>query len=114
MKREIERGEVVLAEDPYKDNSGQRPFVIISDKNYPFYPHGSLAIPVTTQNKSNTVKITEYDKEYINEDLHVNPSYVNPYSPVQCNQAGRTLLRLSEEFCDLLAEKVADSIGLGE
>lgn len=114
MTRTKERGEVVLAPDPYSGKTGRRPFLIISDSNYPFYPHGALALPITSKDKSNTFEITEYDKEEINEDLHINPSYVNPYSPVQCNNAGKTLLTLSDDFCDLLAERVSVATGLGE
>lgn len=114
MSRKIERGEVVLAKDPYNGKSGKRPFVIISDENYPFYPHGYLGIPVTTQDKSNTFQIHEYDKVKVKDDLHVDPSYVNPWSPSQVNDAGRTLLRLSEDFCDILSQRVAAAIGQGE
>ena len=111
MARKIKRGEVVLAKDPYTGKSGRRPFVIISNEEYPFYPHGYLGVPVTSQDKSNTFEITEYDKDYINEDLHINPSYVNPWSPSQVNDAGRTLLKLSDSFCDILSDRVAKAVG---
>lgn len=112
MVRKIDRGEIVLGPDPYRDDAGRRPFVIISNEEYPFYPYGYLAIPVTSQDKPNTFQIHEYDIEYVNSELHIDPSYVNPWSPVQMNDAGRTLLKLSEDFCDILAKSVCQAVGI--
>jgi PemK-like protein. len=105
MTRKLQRGTVVLAQDPYSGKTGKRPFVIISDSDYPFYPNGYLGIPVTSQDKSNTFQIHEYDKVAVKEDLHIDPSYVNPWSPSQVNDAGRKLLRLSDDFCDISARE---------
>jgi len=112
MTRKMERGEVVLAPDPYSD--GRRPFIIVSDENYPFYPHGYLGCPITTKNKSSTYKLHEHDMEYVNEELHINPSYVNPWSPSQINKYSRTLIKMSDEFMDTIAENVGKAIGLRE
>lgn len=98
-----------MASDPFSD--GRRPMVIISDDEYPFYPHGYLGIPVTSQNKDNTFKIHEYDMEYVNDELHIDPSFVNPWSPHQVNDAGRTLLKLSDDFMNILAERVTNAVG---
>ncbi len=111
MTRELPRGSVVLAPDPYNGKSGRRPFVIISGENYPFYPAGYLGVPVTSQDKSNTYQIHEHDMENINEELYINPSYVNPWSPCQVNNAGRKLMELSDDFMDILAGNVAKAIG---
>lgn len=110
--KELDRGEITLAPDPYSGKDGRRPFVIISTEQYPFYPHGYLGVPVTSQNRPNTYQIHEYDMEYVNEELHIDPSYVNPFSPSQVNQPSRTLLKLSDEFMDILAEEVAKAVGL--
>lgn len=114
MVRQIERGEIVLAPDPFNGKQGRRPFIVISDENYPFYPHGYLGIPVTSQDKSNTFEIHEYDMEYVNESLNIQPSYANPWSPSQVNDPGRTLLKLSDEYLDILADRVMKAIGGGE
>lgn len=111
MTRKIDRGEVVLAPDPYNGKSGRRPFVIISNEEYPFYPHGYLGAPVTSQDKANTFQIHEYDMEYVNEELNITPSYVNPWSPSQVNEPGRTLIKLSEDFCDILSDRVTKAVG---
>ena len=111
MTQTATRGNVVLAPDPYSSD-GRLPIVIISNEEYPFYPHGYLGIPVTTHNKPNTVKIHEYDKVTVKSDLHVNPSYINPWSPFQVNEIHRELLTLSDEFCDRLGKKVAQAVGV--
>ncbi len=111
MSEKLERGDVVLAPDPYRDSSNRRPFVIISDSDYPFYPHGYLSLPVTTKDKSNTFQIHEHDIENVTEELHVMPSYVNPWSPVQMNNPDKKLIELSDDFCDILAERVAKAVG---
>lgn len=108
--RTLDRGEVVLAPDPHKD--GRRPFVIISDSDYPFYPHGYLGLPVTTRDRPNTWQIHERDKVYVNDGLHVNPSYINPWSPSQINEVHKTLLKLDKGFMDMLAADVSRAIGV--
>lgn len=110
--RELERGEVVLAPDPYSGKDGYRPFVIISDENYPFHPFGYLGVPVTTRDKSNTVQIHEHDKQHIKAGLDVDPSFVNPYSPVQVNEAGQTLTILTDEFMDTVSRHIIEAIGV--
>ena len=112
--RKLERGEVVLAPDPYSGKTGRRPFIIVSGTNYPFYPHGYLGIPVTSKDRDNTFQIYEYDMEYVNEELNIQPSYANPWSPAQVNKPGRTLLKLSDEFIDILAARSAQAMGLME
>lgn len=105
----LPRGMVVLADDLYKDD-GQRPFVIISDESYPFYPNGYLGVPVTGNDKSNTVEICEQDivEEYAGLDKK---SYANPYSPAQVNDAGLELCQLSEEFMNILGDRVVKAVG---
>lgn len=110
MVRKIERGTVVLARDPYND-SGRRPFVIISDENYPFYPNGYLGVPLTRKDKHNTVEIHESHKEEVFEEFEKDSNYVNPWSPVQVNDAGRALCRLSEAYMDNLAKLVSHAVG---
>ena len=111
MKEHIDRGQIVLASDPY-NNGGKRPFVIISDEDYPFYPYGYLGLPVTTQDKHNTYQIYESDKVEITEELHVNPSYVNPWSPAQVNDYEKKIVKLSESFMNMLAEDVSQALGV--
>jgi hypothetical protein len=114
MVRVIDRGEVVLAPDPYSGKSGRRPFVIVSNEEYPFYPSGYLGCPITSKDRPNTYQLHKYDMEYVNEELHIQPSYVNPYSPHQVNDAGRTLVKMSDKFIDLVTETVGKAMGLGE
>ena len=114
MVRKLERGEIVLATDPYSGKSGKRPFAIISDSDYPFYPTGYLGVPVTTQDKQNTFQIHQSDIDWKNEPLKVRPSFVNPWSPAQVNDAGKTVLKLSDEFMDIMAEQVSIAVGSGE
>lgn len=114
MVREIERGEIVLAPDPFSGKSRRRPFIIVSDEDYPFHPHGYLGVPVTSNDRPHTLEIHEYDMEYVNDSLNIQPSYANPWSPSQVNDAGRTLLKLSDNFVDILAEQVSHAVGLSE
>lgn len=99
--RELDRGEIVIAPNLYGE--GWRPFVIVSNTEYPFYPSGYLGLPVTSQNKPNTYKIAQSDILRKNEALAVKPSYVNPYSPIQINECGKTVLWLDGEFMDRMA-----------
>jgi dienelactone hydrolase len=106
MARLIDRGSVVLAPDLYTNNGTRRPFIIISNEDYPFYPSGYLGIPITSQNKPNTFEISDYDIAEVQEPLEVTPSYANPFSPSQVNNAGRTLVKLSDGFLDLLTDQI--------
>lgn len=111
MSETKHRGDLVLAPDPFND-SGRRPAVIVSNEEYPFHPHGYLGIPVTSKDKQNTYQIHEYDMVEVHEELYIQPSYVNPWSPHQINTTGRTLLTLSESFIDTLVEDVAAAVGV--
>lgn len=110
MVRKLQRGTVVLASDPYNDR-GRRPFVIISTDDYPFYPNGYLGVPLTRRDKHNTVEIREFDKEEVYEPFEKDSNYVNPWSPVQVNDPGRALCRLTDSFMDSLAEQTAHAVG---
>jgi hypothetical protein len=103
------RGMVVLAPDLYKD-SGARPFVIISDDSYPFYPNGYLGVPVTGHDKTNTVEICERDivEHYNGLDKK---SYANPYSPAQVNDIHSKLCLLDETFMDILGDRMVAAVG---
>jgi hypothetical protein len=113
MELNLDRGQVVLAPDPY-NQTGYRPFVIISDETYPFYPDGYLGAPVTTQNKQNTFVIQKSDITSKTEPLDVWPSYVNPYSPAQVNSVVKPILQLSDDYVDMICENVIRAMGMGE
>jgi hypothetical protein len=108
--RELDQGNVVLAPDVYK--SGKRPFAIVSDSDYPFYPHGYLGVPITTQDRPHTVQIHEYDIVEVNESLHVDPSYINPWSPAQVNDIDKELVVLSDNFINTILERVGEAMGI--
>lgn len=112
MVRKIARGTVVLAPDPYTSASGNRPFVIISDESYPFYPNGYLGVPLTRKDKVNTFELTDYDIDEQYEEFEKDSNFINPYSPVQVNEPGRALAVISDDFMDLLADRVMKAIGL--
>lgn len=101
---------VVLAPDLYKSDGGQRPFVIVSDENYPFYPSGYLAVPLTGQNRSNTIAVEDRDIVEVYAGLDKD-SYANPWSPLQLNDAGLELCRLSESYVNLVADRVVKALG---
>lgn len=44
-----ERGDVVIALDPFKDGSSGRPFLVISDDETPFHGEQYLALSLTTR-----------------------------------------------------------------
>jgi len=112
MVRKIDRGSVVLADDPYKNHdSGGRPFLIVSDESYPFYPNGYLGVPLTKRKKSNTYEFLDYDKEEVYEEFEHSRNFVNPYSPVQVNEPGRVLCKLDDSFVNLMADKVNKALG---
>ena len=111
MVRKIERGTVVLAPDPYTSASGNRPFVIISDESYPFYPNGYLGVPLTRKDKVNTFELTDYDIDEQYEEFEKTSNFINPYSPVQVNEPGRALALISDSFMDILADRVTKAIG---
>jgi hypothetical protein len=106
------RGEVLLAPDPYPGKSGWRPFAVISDETYPFWPDGCLGVPVTTNDRPNTVEILESEIERELLGLDVKPSFINPYSPTQINETGKTLCILSNKKMDAVAMDVARATGL--
>ena len=112
MVRKIERGTVVLAEDPYTAASGRRPFLIVSDEHYPFYPNGYLGVPLTRKDKENTFEIVDYDKVEVFEEFEKDANFVNPWSPVQVNEPGRALCKLSDSFMNIIADRVGKSVGL--
>lgn len=109
--RKLQRGEVVLATDPY-NGSGRRPFIIISDESYPFYPSGYLGVPMTRKDKSNTLELHAYDVVEEFEPFEKDSTFVNPYSPAQVNEYGRSLCIVGDEFMDMLAHRVSRAIGL--
>jgi hypothetical protein len=111
MAKEIDRGTVVLAPEQFSTGNSARPFIIISDETYPFYPDGYLGLPVTSQDKRNTVEIHEYEQVKVWEELHIQPSFANPYSPTQVNTIHRKLMKLSDEYTELLAAMVCDAVG---
>jgi hypothetical protein len=111
MTKSIDRGTVVLAPEQFNTGNSARPYIIISDDTYPFYPDGHLGIPVTSQDKKNTVEIHPYEQVHVWEEFHVQPSYANPYSPAQVNSIHRKLMELSDEYIDLLASMVCDAVG---
>lgn len=111
MTEAIDRGTVVLAPEQFSTGNSARPFIIISDDTYPFYPDGYLGIPVTTRDKENTVEIHEYEQVEVWEELHVQPSYANPYSPTQINSIYRKLMKLSDEYTELLAAMICGAVG---
>lgn len=113
MTIELERGEIVLGADKYKNSSNRRPFLIVSNKEYPFYPYGYLGIPVTTNDRENTFQICENDIVEVTEELHVKPSYINPWSPSQVNKIDKRIVKLSDEFVDRLTDRVSIAMGLG-
>jgi len=112
MVRKIDRGTVVLAEDPHTRSGGRRPFVIISDENYPFYPNGYLGIPMTRKDKPNTFELTDYDIVEQFEEFEKADNYVNPWSPSQVNDARRALCVIDESFLDILTDRVTKAIGV--
>ena len=113
MVKALDRGTVVLAQDPYTDSSRRRPFAIVSDESYPFYPHGYLGVPLTRKDKVNTLEIVDYDIDEQWEEFEKDRNFVNPWSPVQVNSPGRALCKLSESFMDMVTEDVAKAIGQG-
>ena len=44
-----ERGDVVIALDPFKDDSSGRPFLIVSDEETPFHGEQYIALSLTTR-----------------------------------------------------------------
>lgn len=44
-----ERGDVVVALDPFKDDSSARPFLIINDSETPFHGEQYIALSLTTR-----------------------------------------------------------------
>jgi hypothetical protein len=88
--------------------------LIISDRTYPFHPHGYLGLPVTTNNRANTYEITEGDVTNVTEQLYEWPSYINPWSPSQVNEAYKQLITVSDMFCDTLAMDTKRALGLSE
>jgi hypothetical protein len=112
--QKLERGEVVIAPDPYSNQTAYRPFAIISDEEYPFYPHGYLGVPVTTQDRPNTYQIHEQYVVWEDDSLDVEPSFINPMSPSQVNDCRKSLLGLSDRFMDSIAMRVKEAVGLHE
>jgi len=106
------RGEILLAPDPYPGKSGWRPFAVVSDETYPFHPEGSLGVPVTTNDRPNTVLIPESEIEQELAGLDVKPSFLNPYSPTQINETGRRLCIVSNQLMDRVAMDIAHAVGL--
>jgi len=105
-----DRGTVVLAREPYSTNHTARPFLIVSTDSYD--PKGYLGVPLTTQDKTNTYELTEYDKEKVFEPFEKDDNYVNPCSPCQVNDPQRPLCQVSSSFVNMIAELTAKSIGI--
>jgi len=112
MSKGIPRGTVVLADDPYCSASGRRPFLIVSDESYPFYPSGYLGIPMTRKDKTNTFELTEYDIDAQYEEFEKDSNFVNPYSPQQVNEWGRHICRVRDDFVDMMVDRVSKSLGI--
>lgn len=112
MTGSLQRGEMVVAPDPFPNRSDRRPFVIVSDETYPFFPDGYLGLPVTTQRGSHALEIHESDIVAEEEPIRVMPSYVNPYSPFQVNEWDKRIVRLSDRFMDLAADIVMSAVGI--
>lgn len=107
----LKRGEVVLATDPYSGYDGRRPFVVVSNDEYPFYPRGYLGVPLTRRDKSNTVELERRHLSEVWEEFEKDDNFINPWSPVQVNDWGRSLCLVSESFMDGLAYQVAEAVG---
>ena len=43
------RCDVVIASDPFKDSSGERPFLVVSDNNTPFHGEQYIVLSLTTR-----------------------------------------------------------------
>jgi hypothetical protein len=111
-RRKLERGTVVLADDPHCAASGRRPFVIISDESYPFYPSGYLGIPMTRKDKTNTFELTDYDIVEQYEEFEKDDNFINPYSPHQVNDPHEKLCLIDESFINILTDRVTKAIGV--
>ena len=109
MTELLEQGQIILGKDLYSDANNQRPILIISNDEYPFYPHGYLGVPVTTQDKPNTFEISQSDIVQVDEPIKIMPSYVNPYSPSQVNDVTKTLVKVSDEYVDMVLSKLIES-----
>jgi|APHM01.1.fsa_nt_gi hypothetical protein len=112
MEQAKPRGAVVLADDLYAGHDRRRPFVIISDSNYYFHPNGYLGIPLTQRDGGNTVEILEEHIAAQYEAFEKPRNFVNPWSPAQVNDYGRSLCRLEKPFVDKLAGVVVTALGL--
>jgi len=111
MVRRLERGTVVLSDDPYTQTGARRPFIIISDETYPFFPNGYLGVPLTRKDKINTIELTSYDIEEQYEEFEKESNFVNPYSPVQVNDPDRRLAKVDGSFMNILADRVVKALG---
>jgi hypothetical protein len=110
MTREkLERGTIVLTNDPHTSGKGRRPYMIISDSSYPFFPNGHLGIPMTRKNKENTFELTDDDIEKQWEEFEKDANFLNPYSPAQVNSWGRKLCKVDESFANLLVRHAIES-----
>lgn len=109
---ELPRGAVVLAPDPYADEWRVRPFLIVSDEDYPFYPNGYLGVPLTCQQKHNTIELRDNVKDTVYEPFKKDQSFINPWNPKQVNDWDRTLMVLEEEFMDMLAQLTGKAFGM--
>lgn len=69
-------------------------------------------MPLTRKDKGNTFELTEYDIDEQFEEFEKDSNFINPYSPVQVNEPGRALAVISDDFMDILADRVAKAIGL--
>lgn len=110
MTELLDQGQIILGKDLYSDANTLRPLLIISTEEYPFYPSGYLALPVTTQDKPNTIEISEEHIVQVDEPIEIMPSYVNPYSPSQVNDVTKTLVQVSDEYVDLVLSKLIESV----
>lgn len=72
------QGAIVLAPDPFKE-SGERPFLIISDDRHPFHGQEYIGVVVTTTERDDAIRLDEED--FIEGSLP-RQSYLSPWNPV--------------------------------
>lgn len=105
----LERGAVVIAPDPYTDGNRRRPFLIVSDEEYPFHPRGYAGVPLAD---SGPLRINDAAIETEYESLE--NEYVNPHAPRQINEWSRTVTVVKDEAMEKIVAKVAEVVGFGE
>lgn len=73
------QGAVVIATDPFGENPGGRPYIVLSNSNHPFAGEECVAAVVTTTDRANAIALDEGD--FVRGTLP-RESFVSPWAVV--------------------------------